>query len=103
MLTSPGVGGTTGSEIFCLRTHLPEMHLGDRSLHELESLEVKRAHSCVTREELKPFVNANYRTNPDDSTYMGISFCRQIPLGSSQIFWVRNGRGVVTFPGSKPT
>ena len=26
------------------------------------------------REELKPFVNANYRTNSDDSTYMGISY-----------------------------
>jgi predicted alpha/beta superfamily hydrolase len=26
------------------------------------------------REELKPFINANYRSNPDDSTYMGISY-----------------------------
>ena len=26
------------------------------------------------REELKPFINANYRTNPDDSTYVGISY-----------------------------
>jgi predicted alpha/beta superfamily hydrolase len=25
------------------------------------------------REELKPFINANYRTNPDDSTYVGHS------------------------------
>lgn len=29
---------------------------------------------CFIREELKPFVNANYRTNPDDSTYVGISY-----------------------------
>jgi predicted alpha/beta superfamily hydrolase len=26
------------------------------------------------RQELKPFINANYRTNPDDSTYMGTSY-----------------------------
>jgi predicted alpha/beta superfamily hydrolase len=26
------------------------------------------------REELKPFINATYRANPDDSTYMGISY-----------------------------
>jgi predicted alpha/beta superfamily hydrolase len=26
------------------------------------------------RGELKPFINANYRTNPDDSTYVGISY-----------------------------
>ena len=26
------------------------------------------------REELKPFINDNYRTNPDDSTYIGISY-----------------------------
>jgi len=26
------------------------------------------------REELKPFINANYRTNPDDSTYVGNSY-----------------------------
>jgi predicted alpha/beta superfamily hydrolase len=26
------------------------------------------------REELQPFVNANYRTNPDDSTYAGTSY-----------------------------
>jgi predicted alpha/beta superfamily hydrolase len=26
------------------------------------------------RQELKPFINANYRTDPDDSTYMGTSY-----------------------------
>jgi len=26
------------------------------------------------REELKPFINTNYRTNPDDSTYLGTSY-----------------------------
>jgi len=26
------------------------------------------------REELKPFINTNYRTNPDDSTYVGNSY-----------------------------
>ena len=26
------------------------------------------------REELKPFINANYRTNPEDSTFLGNSY-----------------------------
>ena len=42
---------------------------------QLESLPSPGANAFLhfIREELKPFINANYRTDPNDSTYVGFS------------------------------
>jgi predicted alpha/beta superfamily hydrolase len=70
-----GSGGVTESAISFPRTRLPEMRLGDRNFTKTG---IRRGQASrflrFIREELKPFIKTNYRTNPDDSTYVGNSY-----------------------------
>lgn len=59
LATNASAGDASRTQAYT-RTGIPRGHAG--------------AFLGFIREELKPFINANYRTNPNDSTYLGNSY-----------------------------